>query len=89
MTGVVFLYKNYNCEYIMGYGKPPPDGQCRQLKEKSTHCHSELVEESPSSTTRFVRKIILSYNLIVSIYALLLSFQIPRSLRFLGMTGVG
>ena len=54
---------------------------------KSPHCHSELVEESHASTTHFVRKIIHSYNLIVSIYALLLFFKIPRSLRFLGMTG--
>ena len=52
-------------------------------------CHSELVEESPSSTTYFVSEIILSYNLLVSIYALLLSFQILQSLCSLRMTGVG
>ena len=56
------------------------------LSFPAEYCHSELVEESPASTTRFVRKTILSYNLIVSILALMLSFQIPRSLYSLGMT---
>ncbi|MGN0461090.1 MAG: hypothetical protein ACI4HZ_01455 [Ruminococcus sp.] len=49
-------------------------------------CHSELVEESPSYTTHFVREPVLSHNLIVSVNALLLSFQILRSLCSLRMT---
>ena len=44
-------------------------------------CHSELVEESPAFTAHYVREIVLSCNLIVSINALLLSFQIPRYAR--------
>ena len=69
--------------------------QCRQFKNiytqryVSSHCHSELVEESPPSTTRFVRKIILSSNLLVSVNALLLSFQIRPSLCSLRTTGWG
>ena len=42
----------------------------------------------PSSDGGFVKPI-NSSNLLVSLYALLLSFQIPRSLRSLGMTEVG
>ena len=59
----------------------PSVDQCRQLKGNPPHCHSELAEESPASTTHFVREIILSCNLIVSANALLLSFQIPRYAR--------
>ena len=47
------------------------------------HCHSELVEESPTSTTNFVSEITLSYNLLVSANALLLSFQILQSFHSL------
>lgn len=50
-------------------------------------CHDQLAEESPSFTTRFVRKIILSYNLIVSTNALLLFFKILQLFHSLRMTG--
>ena len=40
-----------------------------------------MTEESPSFTTHYIKEIILTNNLMVSIYALLLSFQIPRQAR--------
>ena len=61
-------------------------GNIPSLSFRATLCHSEFVEESPCSTTHFVRENILCYNLLVSVKALLLSFQILQSLCSLRMT---